>query len=155
MFFQNKFSPRKIIFFIQFFLTFASQLDLSDTSFTSTPSNFSKHFVVAFFARVFGAKNVISARNIDLEGDFHGIGDPEIQADNACKCIKQLLEEAGASVTNICKLNTYITDARHREAVYAVIARHFKDVYPCGTGVVVQALATPEMLVEIDATAVV
>lgn len=110
------------------------------------------------YAMIVKAGNFVFLRGqtgFDLEGDFHGIGDPEVQADNACKCIKQLLEEAGASVTNICKLNTYITDARHREAVYAVIARHFKDVYPCGTGVVVQALATPEMLVEIDATAVV
>ena len=58
--------------------TFASQLDLSDTSFTSTLSNFSKDFVVAFFARVFGAKNVISARNIGLEGDFRSAAQCQI-----------------------------------------------------------------------------
>ncbi len=91
----------------------------------------------------------------DLDGRFHGVGDVTIQADNACKCVKTLLKECGASVNNICKITTYITDPRHREQVYDVISKHFDGIYPCGTGVVVQALATPEMLVEIDVSAVI
>ena len=111
----------------------------------------------AQYAMVVRAGDLIFLRGqtgFDFDGVFHGVGDAAAQAENACKCVKILLEEAGASVNNICKLTIYLTDPRYREEVYAVIARHFKGVYPCGTGVVVQALATPEMLVEIDVFAV-
>ena len=48
----------------------------------------------------------------------------------------------------------YLTDIRYREPVYRVLGRWLKGVYPVSTGLVVQALARPEWLVEIDATAV-
>lgn len=91
----------------------------------------------------------------DLEGNFHGEGDPAEQANNACRCIKQLLEEAGASVNDVCKLITYVTDRNYRNEAYGVRAEHFQGVYPCSTGLVVNGLALPEMLVEIDVEAVV
>ena len=48
----------------------------------------------------------------------------------------------------------YLSDIRYRETVYRVIGRWLKGVYPVSTGLVVEALARPEWLVEIDATAV-
>ena len=42
-----------------------------------------------------------------------------------------------------------------RETVYRVMGTWLKGVYPVSTGLVVQALARPEWLVEIDATAVI
>jgi enamine deaminase RidA (YjgF/YER057c/UK114 family) len=71
------------------------------------------------------------------------------------KCVKQLLEEAGGKLDHICKITVYLTDPRYREDVYQVIGHHLKGVYPCSTGLVVQALAKPEMLMEIDVEAVV
>jgi enamine deaminase RidA (YjgF/YER057c/UK114 family) len=49
----------------------------------------------------------------------------------------------------------YLTDVRYREPVYRVMGRWLKGVYPVSTGLVVQALARPEWLVEIEATAVI
>jgi len=49
----------------------------------------------------------------------------------------------------------YITDVRHREAVYRTMGEYIKGVHPVSTGLVVQALARPEWLVEIDGTAVI
>ena len=49
----------------------------------------------------------------------------------------------------------YITDVRHREAVYRTMGQYIKGVHPVSTGLVVQALARPEWLVEIDGTAVI
>ena len=43
----------------------------------------------------------------------------------------------------------------NREAVYRTIGQYTKGIYPVSTGLVVSALARPEWLVEIDATAVV
>jgi enamine deaminase RidA (YjgF/YER057c/UK114 family) len=48
-----------------------------------------------------------------------------------------------------------VTDIRYREPVYRVVGKWLKGVYPVSTGLVVEALARPEWLVEIDATAVI
>jgi enamine deaminase RidA (YjgF/YER057c/UK114 family) len=86
----------------------------------------------------------------DLDGNFHGIGDVVKQADQACKCVRQLIEEAGGSVNDICKITVYLLNREDRSKVYPVIAEHFKDVYPCSTGLIVSGFAMPEMLMEID-----
>ena len=69
--------------------------------------------------------------------------------------VKPLLEEAGSRLDDICKIVIYLTDIRHREAVYAVVGRWLNGVHPVSTGLVVSALARPEWVVEIDATAVI
>ena len=51
-------------------------------------------------------------------------------------------------------MTVYLTDIRYRETVYTVMGRWLKGVYPVSTGLVVEKLARPEWLVEIDATAV-
>jgi enamine deaminase RidA (YjgF/YER057c/UK114 family) len=91
----------------------------------------------------------------DFDGRLVGRGDPGAQTEQACRNIKQLMEEAGGSINDVCKLTVYITDVSFRPAVYGVIARHFEGVHHCSTGLVVSALALPELLVEIDAFAVV
>lgn len=90
-----------------------------------------------------------------LDGEMVGIGDAGAQADNAMKCVKQLLEEAGGKIEHICKITIYLLDPRYRDEVYQVIGKHLKGIYPCSTGLVVQAFARPEMLMEIDVEAVV
>ena len=90
-----------------------------------------------------------------LDNTFVGKGDATAQADQAMKNVKVLLEEAGAKMEHICKITTYITDRAYRESVYNVVGRHLKGVFPCGTGLIVNGLALPEMLVEIDIEAVI
>jgi len=84
-----------------------------------------------------------------------GIGDVEAQAEQAMANIAMLLDEAGGRLEDIVKVVVYLTDVRFREPVYRVMGRWLKGVYPVSTGLVVSALARPEWLVEIDATAVV
>jgi enamine deaminase RidA (YjgF/YER057c/UK114 family) len=84
-----------------------------------------------------------------------GIGDPAAQAEQAMRNIALLLEEAGARLEHVCKITIYLTDPRFREAVYRVVGRWLRGVYPVSTGIVVSALARPEWLVEIDAIAVI
>jgi enamine deaminase RidA (YjgF/YER057c/UK114 family) len=91
----------------------------------------------------------------DLDNKFVGKGDAAAQADQAMKNVKILLEEAGARLAHICKITTYITDRAYREEVYRTIGRHLNGVFPCGTGLIVNGLALPEMLVEIDIEAVI
>jgi enamine deaminase RidA (YjgF/YER057c/UK114 family) len=84
-----------------------------------------------------------------------GIGDVEAQAERAMANIATLLDEAGGELTDIVKVVVYLTDVRYREPVYRVMGRWLKGVFPVSTGLVVTALARPEWVVEIDATAVV
>lgn len=83
-----------------------------------------------------------------------GIGDVEAQAEQSMKNIKQLLEEAGGTLEHIVKVTVYLVDPRYRETVYRVMGRWLTGVHPVSAGIVVSALARPEWLVEIDATAV-
>ena len=81
--------------------------------------------------------------------------DPVEQTHKVMKNICQLIQEACGEMKHLVKLVVYITDIHNREAVYRTIGEYTKDVYPVSTGLVVKALARPEWLVEIDATAVI
>ena len=83
------------------------------------------------------------------------IGDPACQTERAMANIKMLLEEAGARLEHICKITIYIIDPRYREPVYRTVGKWLKGVHPVSTGIIVSALARPEWLVEVDATAVI
>jgi enamine deaminase RidA (YjgF/YER057c/UK114 family) len=84
-----------------------------------------------------------------------GIGDVAAQAEKAMANIAMLLGEAGSKLEDICKITIYLVDVRYREAVYTVVGKWLKGVYPVSTGLVISALARPEWLVEIDAIAVI
>ncbi|SFD97673.1 RidA family protein [Roseivivax sediminis] len=89
-----------------------------------------------------------TAQNIDSH-------DPVEQTHKVMGNIKQLVEECGGEMQHVTKLVVYLTDVRHREAVYRTMGEYIKGVFPVCTGLVVVALARPEWLVEIDATAVI
>ena len=89
-----------------------------------------------------------TARNIESH-------DPVEQTHKVMQNIRQLIEEAGGQMEHLVKVVVYITDVRHREAVYRTMGEYLKGVHPVSTGLVVQALARPDWLVEIDATAVI
>jgi enamine deaminase RidA (YjgF/YER057c/UK114 family) len=90
-----------------------------------------------------------------LDGDFVGYGDAAAQATQAMENIKVLLAEAGSSLNDVCKVTTYIADRAYREAVYQVVGRYLRGVFPVGTGLIVDGFASPRILVEIDVDAVV
>ena len=93
-------------------------------------------------------QNLDDAKNIDSP-------DPVAQTHKVMQNIKQLIEECGGTMEHLCKVVVYLTDIRHREAVYRTMGEYSKDIHPVSTGLVVQALARPEWVVEIDATAVI
>ena len=84
-----------------------------------------------------------------------GIGDVAAQTERAMANIAMLLDEAGSRLDDIVKVTIYLTDQKYREAVYLVIGKWLKGVFPVSTGLVVSALARPEWVVEIDALAVI
>jgi len=93
-------------------------------------------------------QNLDDAVNLDSK-------DPAEQTHKVMQNIEQLINEAGGEMKHLVKIVVYITDIKNREAVYRAIGEFTKGIYPVSTGLVVSALARPEWLVEIDATAVV
>ena len=89
-----------------------------------------------------------TARNIESH-------DPVEQTHKVMQNIRQLIGEAGGKMEHLCKVVVYLTDVRHREAVYRTMGEYIKGVHPASTGLVVTALARPDWLVEIDGTAVI
>ncbi|KZD23788.1 RidA family protein [Tardiphaga robiniae] len=99
------------------------------------------------------ANNTVYVRGqtaMDLDGKIVGIGDAAAQTENAMTCAKVLLEEAGSTLEDVVKIVIYITDRAYREPVYRVVGKWLKGVYPVSTGIIVQGLAKPEYLMEID-----
>ena len=93
-------------------------------------------------------------QDLDTSVDI-GSHDPVEQTHKVMQNIRQLIEEAGGTMEHLCKVVVYLTDVRHREAVYRTMGEYIRNVHPVSTGVVVTGLARPSWLVEIDATAVI
>ena len=91
-------------------------------------------------------------QNLDEAKNIENL-DPAAQTHKVMQNIRQLITEAGGEMSHLVKLVVYITDIRYRETVYQTMGNYIKGVHPVCTGLVVQALARPEWVVEIDATA--
>lgn len=94
------------------------------------------------------------SQDLDSRESLH-VGDATAQTRKTMENIDLLLREAGAELSQICRVVVYLTDIRYREAVYRELGKWLKGVFPCSTGIVVQAFARPEWVVEIEATAVI
>jgi enamine deaminase RidA (YjgF/YER057c/UK114 family) len=92
----------------------------------------------------------------DDNGSVAHPGDFKAQARAALQAVKAQVEAGGGTMANIVKVNTYLTDIRHR-ADYGPIREEFfgkNKKMPASTLVAVTALAQPEFLIEIEAIAV-
>ncbi len=94
------------------------------------------------------------AQDLDSRENI-GVGDPEAQTHRVMQNIRVLIEECGSRMDHICRIVVYLTDIRHRDAVYRTMGSYMKGVHAVSTGLVVTALARPEWLVEIEVTAVI
>jgi len=74
------------------------------------------------------------------------------QTRNALATIENALIEAGSSLKDILRVRYYLTDMAHYEVVVDVVGAAFADIRPAAT-MVVCGLTTPEMKIEIEATA--
>jgi len=92
----------------------------------------------------------------DDNGGVAHPGDFKAQARAALRAVKAQVEAGGGTMADIVKVNTYLTDIRHR-VDYGPIREEFfgkNTKMPASTLVAVTALAQPEFLIEIEAIAV-
>lgn len=92
---------------------------------------------------------------VDEEGKTIGIGDIRVQAKQALQNIKRGVEAAGGTLSDIVTMTVFTTDARYHPDVNEVRREVFGSDFPASTMVQVVALARPELLIEINATAII
>ncbi|HTY54820.1 MAG TPA: RidA family protein, partial [Candidatus Binataceae bacterium] len=90
---------------------------------------------------------------LDRNGNVVGAGDIGAQTRQALENMQTVLEAAGASLNNIVKMNSYITDASVYRDFSAARTQFLGGLRPASTVVVVAALAFEGLMVEIEAIA--
>jgi enamine deaminase RidA (YjgF/YER057c/UK114 family) len=92
---------------------------------------------------------------VDEHGTVMGPGSPGGQAKFIYEKIARALAEAGASLSDVVRVRTFVTDISRWEEVGEVQGQVFRDIRPAATLVEVSALVSPELLVEIEVDAIV
>jgi enamine deaminase RidA (YjgF/YER057c/UK114 family) len=89
------------------------------------------------------------------EGGVVGVGDAGAQARYIIGKIQRAVEAAGGTIHDVVAMNVFTTDVRYHRDINEVRRELLGPDYPTSTMVQVVALARPELLLEINATAVI
>lgn len=105
--------------------------------------------------RVGNAVYVAGTTATDATGAIVGIGDAYAQTRQVIANLASALERAGATLADVVRTRIYVTDISQWEAVGRAHGEAFRDIRPACAMVEVARLIAPEILVEIEADAVI
>lgn len=91
----------------------------------------------------------------DQEGKCVGKGDVVAQTEWIFNALNRILLAADLTSGDVAKITVYVTDIDHRAAINPVRQQFFGQIRPASTLVQVSALVQPDLLIEVDAIAVV
>ena len=89
------------------------------------------------------------------DGALVAPGDMYAQSKQVLRNIEKALAQAGASMADVVRTRMYVTDVSRSDEVARAHGEAFADIRPAATMVAVAALIDPEMLVEIEAEAII
>ena len=88
-----------------------------------------------------------------LDEVLYGVGNAKQQAEQAMRNVETLLADAGAHMSDVAKATVYVTDRAFLGEVNEAVMRRLPSA-PALTSVIVKGLASPELLMEVDVTAI-
>ncbi len=115
------------------------------------PQPFSQGIVCESGRMVFAAGQVA----LDPDGAVIGVGDPAAQTEATLENLQRVLNEGGATLEDVVRLTVFLTDMAYLPAVQEVRARYFPNDPPASSTIEISALVVPDLMIEIDAIAVV
>lgn len=116
------------------------------------------------FEPVFGFSRAVKVGNqvfvsgttaIRPDGTVAGVGDPYTQMVETLRTIETALRQAGATLKDVVRTRMFATNLAHTEAIGKAHAEFFGAIRPASTLVEVARLVHPDMLIEIEADAVI
>lgn len=109
------------------------------------------------YSRAVRMGNVIEVAGttaVDEQGNVVGINDPGAQTRFILQKIEKALVQAGATLEDVIRTRIFVTDISRWEEVGRAHGDFFRTIKPVATMVEVKALISPELLVEIEVTAI-
>ncbi|MEW6453158.1 MAG: RidA family protein [Pseudomonadota bacterium] len=89
------------------------------------------------------------------DGTIAGIGNIKEQTKQVCENVKAAVEAAGGTMDDICRVDVYVRNMEHFDAIHEVRREYFKAPAPASTMVEICKMTSPEYLIEINAIAVI
>ena len=121
----------------------------------STGTEWEDHIGYSRAVRVGDQLHVAGTTAVDEDGEPVAPGDPYEQASHAFGLVEAAIHDAGGEPSDVVRTRMFVTDVDDWEAIGKAHGEAFGDAKPAATMVEVSALIDPELVVEVEATAVV
>jgi reactive intermediate/imine deaminase len=121
------------------------------------PSTLSAPTGYTHLVQVQGGRTIYIAGQVALDksGNIVGKGDFIAQTTQVFENLKSALAAAGATFDNLVKVTTFVTDLSQMQALRSIRAKYYGKNAPASTLVQITQLANPDLMIEIEAIAVV
>lgn len=118
----------------------------------STPSGHFSQGIIASPGRMVFISGM-TAR--DADGRVVGVGDIEAQTHRVCENLKHAVGAAGGTLDDIVRVDVFVRNIEHFDAIHRVRRQYFDTPAPASTLLEVSKMVSPDMLIEINAIAVI